>query len=369
VLTYLRLYRTILRTFGLRLRPLGTFGLMQVRRVLDGATRGLDHVLYPAFRRRVIDRPIFVLGNPRSGTTFLHRFLLHQEELCAFTLWEMLLPAITARKLLGGLVDRFAPLSPTRYHSATAHETSLRDVEADDVLPFIHLLEGGFLWSYLLAWEDEWGSALSRRIFALEEQPVATTERAFRLLESSWKRNLYAKNKARVIAKGSTFSVQVPTLLRRYPDCRLIYLVRDPVATIPSGMSLVTGVLERAYDMFSSTRPDVRARYLENLYQASCQLLRGFHEVWRIGGIPAHNLRIVAYPRMMQDLEGTMRELLEFLELDPSPSFLARVHEQTVKQHAHRSEHEYSPERFGLTAERIRRDLAFVYEDYGLDPW
>jgi hypothetical protein len=362
----LPLYGTILRTFGPRVRPVGTYGLIQLRRLLDGATRAADHVLYPGFRRVPIDRPIFILGNPRSGSTFLHRFLLETDQLAAFALWEMLFPAVTARKLLGGAVDRFAPFNPARYHSSAAHETSLRDVEADDAMTFLHFLDGGFLWSYFLAWEDEWGSAQSWRLFDLDDEPAAEQERYFAFLEQCWRRNLYAKGKGRLVAKASTFTLRVRTLLRRYPDCKLLYMVRDPVETIPSGMSLITGVLENAYDMFNSTAPEKRARYLENLYQASCHLFRSFHDVWRSGAIPAQNLRIVTYPRMMQDLEGTMRELVDFLEVEPGPRFADRVREQAAKQRAHRSEHHYSPEKFGLTAERIRRDLAFVYDAYGL---
>ena len=101
MLRYLRLYRTIIRTFGFRVRPIFTFLLKQIHRLISGGTRGLDHVVYPGFKKRKLDRPIFILGNPRSGTTFVHRFLLNSQRLCAFELWEMLLPAITARRMFG----------------------------------------------------------------------------------------------------------------------------------------------------------------------------------------------------------------------------------------------------------------------------
>jgi hypothetical protein len=366
MLKYFDIYRTIVRTFGFRLRPFGTFGLMQVRRLLDATTRGLDHVLFPGFRRLPLDRPVFILGNPRSGTTFLHRFLLNTDRLAAFALYEMLFPAITARKLLGGVVHRFAPFSPARYHSSAAHETSLRDVEADDVMTFFHFLEGGFLWSYFSAWTDTWGSDRCRRVFWLDDEPLPDQERYFRFLEACWRRNLYAKRQARLVAKASTFTLRVKTLLRRYPDCKILYMVRDPVATIPSGMSLVTGVLERAYDMFHRTREADRQRYLENLYQASCHLFRYFHDVWRAGAIPERNLHIVTYPRLMGELEPTMRGILEFLEIDPAPGFAEKVREQAEKQRTRRSEHEYSPEQFGLSADRIRADLRFVYQSFAV---
>ena len=94
---YLRLYRVINKTFGVRFRPLGTFVMLQLRQAISATTLGLDNVFYRRYRKQPIDRPIFIVGNPRSGTTFLHRLLLGAGGMAAFELWEMLFPAITAR--------------------------------------------------------------------------------------------------------------------------------------------------------------------------------------------------------------------------------------------------------------------------------
>lgn len=362
MLKYFNVYRIILKTFGFKARPLATFWLIQLRHAISATTRGLDHLLHPGFRKQPIDRPVFILGNPRSGTTFVHRFLLNTDQFCAFSLWEMLLPAITGRKLFGRLIDRLAPVSPARYHSSEAHETSLRDVETDDVLEFFHFIDGGFLWSYFFAWEDSWGSELCQSYFDLDNQSPARTERLFRYLEACWRRNMHAKGKQRLIAKSSISTLRVRTLLERYPDAKLIYIARDPVSTIPSGLSLLTGVLDQSYDIFNATRDEDRARYLENLYQASCQVYRAFDEVRE--SIPEKNLLIVPYPRLMTDLEQVMQELVEFTEVEPAPGFSDQVKAQAEKQRGRKSGHKYSLEKFGLDEERIRKDLAFVYDKY-----
>ena len=69
---YLRVYRVINKTFGLRLRPLGTFLVLQLRAGISAVTMRLDRVVYPRYRDEPIDRPIFIIGNPRSGTTAKH---------------------------------------------------------------------------------------------------------------------------------------------------------------------------------------------------------------------------------------------------------------------------------------------------------
>ena len=148
---YLRLYRVISTTFGFKVRPIGAFLLLQVRQAISATTLGLDHVFYPRLRKQKIDRPIFIIGNPRSGTTFLHRLLLGAGDMAAFELWEMLFPAITARKLLGRIVPRLDRLSPARYHPSDVHDTSLRGIETDDVAWFFRTLDGPFAWAYFLA--------------------------------------------------------------------------------------------------------------------------------------------------------------------------------------------------------------------------
>lgn len=364
---FLRLYFLILRTFGLTVRPLGTFALLCLQRSIDVTTRALDLILHREFRKQHLDRPVFILGHPRSGTTFLHRFLLHTEVLCAFEMWEMLFPAITARRLLRRVVHRLARFSPGRFHSGEAHEAGVRDVETDDAMAFFHFLDGGFLWSYFWAWQDRWGSPLSRRVFVEPGDGSQPNQNAlFSFLEQAWRRNLVYKNKPRIIVKSSLMSLRPEELVARYPDCKILYLVRDPLEAIPSGMSLLTGVLERSYRIHTDVPQAKRAHYLENLYQASHCMYGTFHEAWQAGRIPERNLHIVRYDQLTGNLIETMADVLRFLEIEPSAEFTAKVAQQHEVQQRRRSGHSYSLETFHLSAERITRDLDFVYRDYGL---
>jgi LPS sulfotransferase NodH len=363
---YLHLYRVIAKTFGFWLRPLGAFTLLQVRQAISATTLGLDHLVYPRHRRQTIDRPIFIIGNPRSGTTFLHRLLLGAGDMAAFELWEMLFPAITARKLLGRIVPRLDRLSPARYHPSDVHDTSLRGIETDDVAWFFRTLDGPFAWAYFLAWQDVWGSELSRREFGLEGITTREDERFFHYYEACWRRNLTLKRANRVLAKSSMLTFRLDALLRRYPDCRLVYVVRDPVEVIPSGMSLLASVLENGYDVWNRTTEQDQRRWIENLYQASCAMLRGFHEAQSAGFIPERNLCVVRYEDLLQNLETTMERILDFIEIEPPAAFLEEVRAQAERQRSYTSRHEHSPDQFGLDPERIRADLAFVYDAFGL---
>lgn len=363
---YLRVYKVLGQTFGSWFKPLGAFVLLQVRQAISATTLGLDHILFPRHRKQAIDRPIFIIGNPRSGTTFLHRFLLGAGDMAALELWEMLFPAITARKLLGGIVPRLDKLSPARYHPSDVHDTSLRGIETDDVAWFFRTMAGPFAWAYFLAWQDTWGSELSRREFAIDGVTPGEEARFFDYYDACWRRNLTLKGAGRVLAKTSMLTMRLDAVLRRYPDCKLVYVVRDPVEVIPSGMSLLASVLENAFDVWNRTTDEDQRRWVENMYQASCDMLRHFHDAHAAGKIPERNLCIVRYEDLINDLEPTMERILEFVEIKPSAAFVEEVHAQAERQRNYTSKHGHSPAQFGLSPERIRADLGFVYDAYGL---
>ena len=334
-----------------------------MRQAISALTLRLDRILFPSYREKPIDRPIFIVGNPRSGTTFLHRLLLGAGDTAAFELWEMLFPAITARKLLGRIVPRLDRLSPARYHPSDIHDTNLRGIETDDVLWFFRTLDGPFAWAYFFAWQDNWGSALCRREMGVEGVTDRDRERFFNYHEECWRRNLAYKKVNRILAKTSMLTFRLDEV---YPDARFVLTHRDPVEVIPSGMSLVSGVLDNGYDAWNHTSEADQQRWVENVYQASCEMLRSFHDAYTSGRIPQKNLCVVRYTDLLQNLEPTMARILDFVEVEPSAEFVAEVRAQAERQRSYKSRHQHSPEKFALDPERIRRDLAFVYETFDL---
>ncbi len=56
-------------------------------------------------------------------------------------------------------------------------------------------------------------------------------------------------------------------------------MVRDPLSVIPSGLSLVTGVLDKRFG-FWSLPDEMRTRYIQRLYKALVELLKRFHDDW-----------------------------------------------------------------------------------------
>ena len=61
-----------------------------------------------------------------------------------------------------------------------------------------------------------------------------------------------------------------------------------------------------------------------------------------------------------------MERILDFIEIKPTEAFSKKVREQAARQRSYTSRHEHSPDQFGLDPERIRADLGFVYDAFGL---
>ncbi len=73
------------------------------------------------------------------------------------------------------------------------------------------------------------------------------------------------------------------------------------------------------------------------------------------------------YTDLIENLEPTIDRILEFAEIEPTEAFREEVRAQAERQRSYTSKHKHAPpDRFGLSAERIHKDLAYVYEAFGL---
>ena len=70
-----RIYSVLRRTFGVRVIPLFLAVLFATVRTIVAIGMALDNLFFPKLAKTRANRPIVLVGNPRTGTTFLQRFL------------------------------------------------------------------------------------------------------------------------------------------------------------------------------------------------------------------------------------------------------------------------------------------------------
>ena len=245
-------------------------------RTVVAIAMALDHLFFPQLAKTRANRPIVLVGNPRTGTTFLQRFLSDEGFGSGMELFLMLYPSLTLQKLLRPLLPLLEKVSPAKFHSTDAHQTSLSSVETDDVAVLFRYLDGFFLYGFFLSFDDE------DRLPWFDPRVRDTSKRDYDWLDALWRRSLVLHKADRNIAKLFSLAVRLPQFLERFPEAQILYMARDPLSVIPSSMSLVIGVLDRAVG-FWSLPETVRKRWLDRMYKAWVLLLQKFHEDWTGG--------------------------------------------------------------------------------------
>ena len=352
----LKAYKTIGNTFGSWVSPILTGLLLVLMRTLVSIGLFIDKIFYKIARDPKLENPIVIVGNPRSGTTFLQRYLINSGIGSGSELWQLIYPSLVLQKIIKPLLPILEKISPARHHSTVAHKTSLTSVETDDVGLFFRYFDGFFLYGFLLAFDDE-------NLFDYFDPEVRnTSERDFDWFERVWSRKTNDLN-VPYIGKLFSLSTNLPSFQKRFPDAKILYMVRDPLNVIPSGLSLVTGVLDKRFGFWSLDKK-IKDRYLERLYNALVELLKRFHEDWINGEIDKSGVFVVRYDRMMSNFEELMEDILVFIDKNPSDELMKKIKETAESQRSYKSKHTYDLKRFGLSEDKIKKDCQVIYDTF-----
>ena len=140
-------------------------------------------------------------------------------------------------------------------------------------------------------------------------------------------------------------------------------MIRDPLSVIPSGLSLVTGVLDKRFG-FWSLPEERRAHFINRLYKALIELQVRFVTDWNSGAIDRERVMLVHFDDLMQNFDSLMSNITNFVGHNPDSTMLIDIEETAKKQREFKSEHEYDLSKFGLSEEQIKRDAKIIYDTF-----
>lgn len=350
-------YAVARRPFGYAIKPLFLFTGLAYLRLMMVTWTWIDRLFYPIATTEV-KKPIVIIGNHRTGSTFLQRFLHDQGFGSGMKLYQLIYPSLTLQIFIRPILPILEYFSPTKHHDHKVHESGLQIVETDDAGMTFRFFDGFFLYGFVLAFLEE--EDLLRQ-FTPEGRD--TSERDWTWLRELWKRNLIRSGHTRVIAKLFSVTPQTPNFVKQFPDAKVLYLARDPLNVIPSTMSLVESVLTTAFG-YGNLPQEAKDRHRKRVYAAIVELMRRFHTDWTSGAIPHDRVLIVRFDRLMSEFEPMMDEICRFCELDMSAEQKDAVAKRGAKQRAYKSEHGYDLAKYGLTEEQIRTDCQFFYDTF-----
>lgn len=328
----------------------------------------LDPLLYPAFKEQEVTRPVFLLGIPRSGTTFLHRVMSGDDEnFTTMKLWEMIFaPAIVEKKFwsvlgnidsaLGGYAHGMLVRVENRIFKSVRniHHVSLFEPEEDDLILF-PIFSSIFLLFPFPFEEELWHHAR----FDLDT-PRADRERIMKFYKECIQRHLYFHGSGRrYLAKNPTFSGKIESLREHFPDADLVCNVRDPHESIPSLLSFLSFTWERfGNDFKGDAFRDMILRLAGNWYRMPMEYLSRW---------PEEQYEIVLYDELRGDPNKLIEGLYEKFDLEISAGFSAKLLEEEASARNYSSKHSYSLEKYGLSVERVESEYADVLTHYGFE--
>ncbi|NBB91359.1 MAG: hypothetical protein GVY23_09160 [Spirochaetes bacterium] len=325
----------------------------------------LDEIFFPGYRRVRVNKPLFIVGNFRSGTTFLQRLLAQDEEnVTGLTTREIYVtPTISQRKLwsflmfVDGLIGRpvrrgLASVEDRVLRRIPFHRIRLEEAEEDEGL-FFYAWDSLFVWFFFPIQAADF-----RYPWFDESVPPRRRSRLMRFYRSMLQRHLYVHGEnLRVVSKNPSFTPKIRSLLEVFPDARFVNLVRDPVELLPS----MTNWFAYCWHYFGAPREPYpnRRRILDiagHWYRYPEQVL---------AELPPAQARTLRFDELISDTSTIVRELYEAMDLTVSQRF-AEILEDADRLPT-KATQTPSLARVGLSEEDIDREFSDVRERYGFD--
>ena len=325
----------------------------------------LDDIFFKAYRDIVVKEPLFIVGVPRSGTTFLHRVLAKDtERFTTFTLWELLFaPSITERKVWFGLgrLDRLISSPFARciawlesvafQHLDSIHRISLNAPE-EDYFTLVPIFACFLLVLPFPCSEDIWKLAyFDNRHTPGEKQQIMGFYR------SCLQRHLYVRGpEKQLLSKNVAFSPMIMALSDTFPDCKVICNIRSPFSAIPSLISsMISGARIFDNDTQGYVFRDQLLNMLEYYYQHLTETLPNWLE---------DRHAFVTMEDLKDNVQEVVKRIYDRFGYPITPAFEHQLQQEHERSRQYASQHTYSLEQFEIPPQRIANDFAYIFKQF-----
>lgn len=335
--------------------PMGDFFARQnIVRLLKNRLRAEDlFKRYPEILDRELQPPVVVVGLARSGTTRTHRLLACDPQFVHLRTWEAILPA--------------------PYPESFTEETDPRYTEIDYALKVVDYLMPQMRAVHPLgADEPEEESALMMHgfetsLFAamnplpgyfqwyIDRSIDASYDYTVKLLKLiSWFRNDDPGKPW--ILKTPEHMVNFSSLLRCFPDAKIVSTHREPLSVLSSVMSMAWMAMVRDHDELD---PDMIADQWQRFMDAS---INNFMAIRDSGKLKDHQIIDLHFEDINRDWQREMEKVYGHFNIPLSDRALESMRDWMENNYQGKhGRHTHSLEQFGLDPDQVRER----YRHYG----
>ena len=326
-----------------------------------------DELFFRGYKKTPVRQPVFIIANPRSGTTLLHRLISMDEERFTYTrflyTFQMTVSFVRFTAFFRWLDDRSGNVIRKVIDRLDkkiwggwddVHEMGFDKAEEDEQVFAQALMSPGIFipFPYLHLIGDN-------KFLDLQPEPVRKNMMAF--YESSIRRFVFATGKNKTyLAKNVMSTGRIQSLLEQFPDAKFIYIARHPYQALPSFVSMCG----RMYSWHSPEITDVdpaKMAWAElgmDFYRYSLKM-----KTW----IPPEQFISLKYDDLIRNPEQEVLKIYSRFGWQPDEAFLSRLRQEREKSQSYKSKHEYSLEKYGLQKESIYASLSDFMNEMGFE--
>ncbi len=312
--------------------------------------RLIDEILFIGYRRKPIHKPVFIISNPRSGTTLLQELLASDQSrfitlklfhtLFFFILYYKII-ALVSRidQRIGAPVTRFFQwISRTVFRGWKGiHPMGLDEPEEDEGFWFFSFLSPA--WSLFTPFLKD-----LRYLNIMDDRPAREKKLMGLYYRNFLRRFAYGQGEGRLLIKSVMSSGKIHMLLSLFPNTRVIYIERSPEKTVPSYISMFS-VPWRIHS------PEAGIPEYQSVGQSAIDFYRHMHDAQNV--VPPGQLLRLPYDDLKADPMQVIERIYHFLEEPLSDEQRLRLQEKIREKRHYRSRHTYSMKEYGYTAESL----------------
>jgi hypothetical protein len=315
-----------------------------------------DRATDPAIAEQRIEKPVFIIGMPRTGTTILHDILASDPANRAPLTWETMFPSPPPR------AETFRTDPRIAVAAATFPD---RDREIPE-FKAIHPMGAELSQECVTMMGEAMITPLFHNQFRVPTyEDWVDTEADFATVyrfHHKQLQHLQAHHSLdRWVLKTGAHLWGLEHLLETYPDARIVFTHRDPVKSMTSYASLTT--LVRGVSSDSVDPHEVAADWTPRLRDV---LMHGIH-VRAERDYPDAVFYDVLFTDFVQDQYAVVQSIYDAFDLPMSEqgeaAMKAFIEDNPPGKHG---VHRYAPEDYGLVPEQVRADFAEYIEHFGL---
>lgn len=343
-------------------RSLHTVGALLIRGdLLNALTIRLQLTEYrkrhPEITDEAVDRPVFITGLPRTGTSITHELLAADPRHRAPLHWE--------------IRDPFPPPETATYRTDPRIERADRQIrlwceivpeydqmhELGGAIPVedVQVLAASFV-------SDEW---MGRHVVPAYAAWYATCDRVpgFEFHKQMLQHLQWKCPGDRWVLKSPSHMSQLDALLTVYPDARIVFTHRDPLRVLPSVVSIL-------YSTAFVRSDEVDADAMRNWFTGeTCKaLLDGMTELRSCGRLPESQCYDLRYADLMKDPIAALDGLYAHFGIDyPDSARQAQRDYIANKPRGRHGAHKYDFADTGLDLDEERARFQDYYARFGVE--